>query len=258
MIITKSASEIEIMDRANALVLQILGELRERIQPGVTTQDLDAHAAERVRQEGVGAAFLGYRGYPKVLCASVNEEIVHGIPSPKKVLRSGDIIGMDFGVILEGYYGDSAMTVAVGEVSPEVQRLLDVTEDSLQCGIRACKPGNRVSDISRAIQRRAEGAGFAVVREFVGHGIGTSMHEDPPVPNYVMAGRDYRLVEGMVVAIEPMINAGRPEVVIAEDRWTASTADGSLSAHFERSIAITADGPRVLGEAWPRAARKAG
>ncbi|MGD8376634.1 MAG: type I methionyl aminopeptidase, partial [Acidobacteriota bacterium] len=190
----------------------------------------------------------GYRGYPNVLCASVNEEIVHGIPSEKKALREGDIIGLDFGSVVEGFVGDAAITVAVGEISAEAKHLMDVTERSLFAGIEACRPGNRISDISRAVQETVEREGLSVVREFVGHGIGTSMHEDPPVPNYVMSGRDVRLVEGMVLAIEPMVNVGRPETRIGDDGWTASTRDGSLSAHFERSVAITARGPQVLGQ----------
>jgi methionyl aminopeptidase len=178
----------------------------------------------------------------------VNEEIVHGIPSEKKALREGDIIGLDFGSVVEGFVGDAAITVAVGEISAEAKHLMDVTERSLFAGIEACRPGNRISDISRAVQETVEREGLSVVREFVGHGIGTSMHEDPPVPNYVMSGRDVRLVEGMVLAIEPMVNVGRPETRIGDDGWTASTRDGSLSAHFERSVAITARGPQVLGQ----------
>jgi methionyl aminopeptidase len=245
----KSPEEIEIMERANRLVLQILRELGEIIKPGVTTADLDDHATARIREEGVRSAFLGYRGFPKVLCTAVNEEIVHGIPSREKVLREGDIVGLDFGVVVDGFYGDAAMTFPVGEVAPETRRLLRVTEDALRCGIEAVCPGNRISDISRGVQQKVEDEGFSVVRDFVGHGIGTSMHEDPPVPNYVMGGRDVRLFEGMVLAIEPMVNMGRPEVVIGGDSWTASTADRSLSAHFERSVAVTANGPRILGEA---------
>lgn len=229
-------------------VLRVLEELRERAKPGVSTGDLDDHAHERIRQEGVRSAFLGYRGFPKVLCASVNEEIVHGIPSSRKILNEGDIVGLDFGVVVEGFFGDSAITVPVGAIPAETQKLLDVTEDSLRCAIEAMRPGNHISDVSRAVQTRVERDGYSIVRDFVGHGIGTAMHEDPPVPNYVMGGRDVRLVEGMVLAIEPMVNIGRPEVVIESDSWTARTGDRSLSAHFERSVAVTANGPRVLGE----------
>lgn len=248
MITTKSTAEIAIMDRANAIVLRILHELKERIRPGVTTADLDRYASRRLEEEEARSAFLGYRGYPNVLCASVNEEIVHGIPSEKKVLREGDIIGLDFGSIVDGFVGDAAITVAVGEISGEARHLMEVTERSLFAGIEACHPGNRISDISRAVQETVEREGLSVVREFVGHGIGTSMHEDPPVPNFVMPGRDVRLVEGMVLAIEPMVNVGRPETKIGDDGWTASTRDGSLSAHFERSVAVTARGPQVLGQ----------
>jgi methionyl aminopeptidase len=248
VITTKSQIELEIMQRANEIVLKVLREIRDRVRPGMTTEDLDRYAARRLKEEGARSAFLGYRGYPKVLCCAVNDEIVHGIPSPERVLREGDILGLDFGAVVDGFVGDAAMTVPVGEIGEEARRLLRVTEEALACGIAACRPGNRVSDISRAVQERVEREGFSVVREFVGHGIGTRMHEDPPVPNFVMPGRDVRLVPGMVLAIEPMVNAGGPEAVIGEDRWTASTADGSLSAHFERSVAVTADGPRVLGE----------
>lgn len=248
MISTKSPEELEFMHRANCIVLQILEELRERAKPGASTADLDDHAHERIRQEGVRSAFLGYRGFPKVLCASVNEEIVHGIPSSRKILNEGDIVGLDFGVVVEGFYGDSAITVPVGVISAETQKLLDVTADSLRCAIGVMRPGNHISDISRAVQTRVEKDGYSIVRDFVGHGIGTAMHEDPPVPNYVMGGLDIRLVEGMVLAIEPMVNIGRPDVVIESDSWTARTGDRSLSAHFERSVAITANGPRVLGE----------
>jgi methionyl aminopeptidase len=248
MLTTKSGAELEVMHRANTLVLQILRELGERATPGVTTGDLDDYAHDRLRQEKVRSAFLGYRGYPKVLCASVNDEVVHGIPSRKKVLRSGDVIGLDFGLVVDGFYGDAALTFAVGKVSDEAVRLMQVTDRAMRAGIAAMLPGNRVSDVSRAVQTTVEMEGFSVVREFVGHGIGTAMHEDPPVPNYVAGGNDPRLVAGMVLAIEPMVNVGRAEVKVASDGWTASTRDGSLSAHFERSVAVTAAGPRVLGE----------
>jgi len=248
VISTKSPDELELMHKANSIVLSVLEELRDLAKPGMTTADLDDHAHERIRQEGVRSAFLGYRGFPKVLCASVNEEIVHGIPSSRKILKNGDIVGLDFGVVVEGFFGDSAMTIPVGEIDAETQKLLEVTEDSLRCAIEAMRAGNHISDVSRAVQSRVEKDGYSIVRDFVGHGIGTAMHEDPPVPNYVMGGRDVRLVEGMVLAIEPMVNIGRADVVIESDSWTARTADRSLSAHFERSVAITANGPRVLGE----------
>jgi methionyl aminopeptidase len=247
MIIYKSREEIETMDRCNRVVAQILAELKTRVEPGVTTADLDRLAEARCREAGVRPAFKGYRGYPCVLCTSVNEEVVHGIPSPKKVLKEGDIIGLDFGVVLDGYFGDAAVTVPVGRISREAKELLSVTRESLHRGIQAARPGKRLSDISVAVQTHAESHGYAVVREFVGHGIGTSLHEDPQVPNYGNPGSGPVLKEGLVLAIEPMVNIGGPAVRIHSDGWTASTIDGSLSAHFERSIAITEDGPLVLG-----------
>jgi methionyl aminopeptidase len=195
----------------------------------------------------VKPAFKGYRGFPRVLCASVNEEVVHGIPSERKVLRDGDIVGLDFGVVLDGYYGDAAITVPVGGVTGRVEALIRTTREALDHGIAMVRPGNRLSDISAAIQKHAEDNGFSVVREFVGHGIGTSLHEDPQVPNYGPPGAGPILKEGLVLAIEPMINAGQPEVRIQSDGWTASTIDGGPSAHFERSVAVTQNGPWVLG-----------
>ena len=247
MIIYKSREEIETMDRCNRVVAQILAELKGQVVPGVTTADLDRLAETMCREAGVRPAFKGYRGYPCVLCTSVNEEVVHGIPSPKKVLKEGDIIGLDFGVVLDGYFGDAAVTVPVGRISPEARELLSVTRESLHRGIQAARPGKRLSDISVAVQTHAESHGYAVVRELVGHGIGTSLHEDPQVPNYGNPGSGPVLKEGLVLAIEPMVNIGGPAVRIHSDGWTASTIDGSLSAHFERSIAITEDGPLVLG-----------
>ena len=247
MIIYKSREEVETMDRCNRVVAQILAELRGQVEPGVTTADLDRVAEKMCRDAGVRPAFKGYRGYPCVLCTSVNEEVVHGIPSPKKVLKEGDIIGLDFGVVLDGYFGDAAVTVPVGRISREARDLLNVTRESLHRGIQAARPGKRLSDISAAVQTHAESHGYTVVREFVGHGIGTSLHEDPQVPNYGNPGSGPVLKEGLVLAIEPMVNIGGPAVRIHSDGWTASTIDGSLSAHFERSIAITEDGPLVLG-----------
>ncbi|HEV8701637.1 MAG TPA: type I methionyl aminopeptidase [Candidatus Polarisedimenticolia bacterium] len=247
MIIYKSREEVETMDRCNRVVAQILAELRGQVEPGVTTADLDRVAERMCRDAGVRPAFKGYRGYPCVLCTSVNEEVVHGIPSPKKVLKEGDIIGLDFGVVLDGYFGDAAVTVPVGRISREARDLLNVTRESLHRGIQAARPGKRLSDISSAVQTHAESHGYTVVREFVGHGIGTSLHEDPQVPNYGNPGSGPVLKEGLVLAIEPMVNLGGPAVRIHSDGWTASTIDGSLSAHFERSIAITEDGPLVLG-----------
>jgi methionyl aminopeptidase len=247
MIIYKSREEIETMDRCNRVVAQILAALAGAVGPGASTADLDRMAERMCRDAGVRPAFKGYRGYPCVLCTSVNEEVVHGIPSPKKVLREGDIIGLDFGVVLEGYYGDAAVTVPVGRVSREAEELLRVTRESLRRGISAARPGARLSDISAAVQTHIESHGYSVVREFVGHGIGTSLHEDPQVPNYGAPGTGPVLKEGLALAIEPMVNVGGPAVRIHSDGWTASTIDGSLSAHFERSIAITEDGPLVLG-----------
>jgi methionyl aminopeptidase len=247
MIIYKSREEIETMDRCNRVVAQILAALAGAVAPGASTADLDRLAERMCRDAGVRPAFKGYRGYPCVLCTSVNEEVVHGIPSPKKVLREGDIIGLDFGVVLEGYYGDAAVTVPVGRISREAEDLLRVTRESLRRGIQAARPGARLSDISAAVQTHIESHGYSVVREFVGHGIGTSLHEDPQVPNYGAPGSGPVLKEGLALAIEPMVNVGGPAVRIHADGWTASTIDGSLSAHFERSIAITEEGPLVLG-----------
>ncbi|HEX9427581.1 MAG TPA: type I methionyl aminopeptidase, partial [Candidatus Polarisedimenticolia bacterium] len=211
------------------------------------TRDLDRTAEKMCQEAGVRPAFKGYRGYPAVLCTSVNEEVVHGIPSPRKVLKDGDIIGLDFGVVLDGYFGDAAVTVPVGRVSRQAETLMRVTRESLHRGIAAARPGGRLSDVSAAIQTHAEGHGYSIVRDFVGHGIGTALHEDPQVPNYGAPGSGPVLKEGLVLAIEPMINVGSPEVRIESDGWTASTVDGALSAHFERSIAVTADGPFILG-----------
>jgi methionyl aminopeptidase len=247
MIIYKSAAELETMDRCNRVVMRILGALARQIRPGVTTLDLDQTAERMCHEAEVKPAFKGYRGFPRVLCASVNEEVVHGIPSERKVLRDGDIVGLDFGVVLDGYYGDAAITVPVGGVSGRVEALIRTTREALDHGIAMVRPGNRLSDISAAIQKHAEDNGFSVVREFVGHGIGTSLHEDPQVPNYGPPGAGPILKEGLVLAIEPMINAGQPEVRIQSDGWTASTIDGGPSAHFERSVAVTQNGPWVLG-----------
>jgi len=247
MIIYKSREEIETMDRCNRVVAQILAALAKAVAPGVTTAELDRLAEKMCRDAAVRPAFKGYRGYPCVLCASVNEEVVHGIPSAKKVLKEGDIVGLDFGVVLEGYYGDAAVTVPVGRISREADDLLRVTRESLRKGIQAARAGARLSDISAAVQAHVEAQGYSVVREFVGHGIGTSLHEDPQVPNYGTPGSGPVLKEGLALAIEPMVNVGGPAVRIHTDGWTASTLDGSLSAHFERSIAITENGPLLLG-----------
>jgi methionyl aminopeptidase len=247
----KSAREIEIMRRANLIVAEVLQELKRRVAPGVTTLELDAIAEELTLNKKAIPAFKGYnvagRVYPCCLCASINDEIVHGIPS-KRALREGDIIGLDYGVIYEGYYGDSAITVGIGPVSGDAQRLMDVTEQSLYKGIEQLHDGKRLGDLGAVVQGIAEGAGFSVVRAFVGHGIGKKLHEEPPVPNYGEPDRGLRLKEGMVLAIEPMVNAGSYEVEIKDDGWTAVTKDGSLAAHFEHSVAITRDGPYILSQ----------
>jgi methionyl aminopeptidase len=249
MITLKSAREIEVMRRANVIVAEILAELRDKVAAGVTTLELDSLAEELTYKKKATPAFKGYqmagRVYPRSLCVSVNEEIVHGIPSGR-VLKDGDIVGLDFGVVYEGFYGDSAVTVGVGTITEAARRLMQVTEQALFRGIEHLRDGKRLGDLSSAIQQTIEGAGFSVVRSFVGHGIGRRLHEDPPVPNYGEAERGIRLKEGMVLAIEPMVNAGSSEVKMKEDGWTAVTGDGSLSAHFEHSVAITQNGPYIL------------
>ncbi len=246
MIVLKTAEEIETIGRASRVVAETLQILKEAVRPGVTTDELDRLAEESIRARGGVPAFKGYRSYPKTLCVSVNEQVVHGIPS-KRVLKEGDIVGLDLGAIVDGFYGDSAMTVPVGAVKPGVATLLRVTEEALFAGIQQAVIGNRLSDISHAVQQHAEAAGFSVVREFVGHGIGRQLHEEPQVPNYGRPGQGPRLQVGMVLAIEPMINMGRHEVKILDDQWTAVTQDGSLSAHFEHTIAIQPSGPpRIL------------
>ena len=245
MIVCKSPGEIERMRVATALVARVLAELAETVAPGVTTQDLDALAEKLVRAGGAEPAFKGYRGYPATLCASVNEQVVHGIPSARP-LNEGDIVSLDMGVKLNGFYGDSAITVPVGEVGPDVRRLLQATLAALQQGISQVRVGGRISDIGHAIQQHVESEGFSVVREFVGHGIGAALHEEPQIANYGEPGRGPRMAEGMVLAIEPMVNMGRPAVKVLSDGWTAVTRDGSLSAHFEHTVAVTKEGPLVL------------
>jgi methionyl aminopeptidase len=245
VIVCKSPREIERMRHANVLVADVLAQLTEMVQPGVTTADLDAAAERLVRAAGAEPAFKGYRGYPATLCASINDEVVHGIPA-NRALASGDIISLDMGVKLDGFYGDSAVTVPVGAITPEVERLLTVTREALYQGIEQARLGHRVSDIGHAIQEHVEAAGFSVVREFVGHGIGAQLHEAPQIANYGEPGRGERLAEGMVLAIEPMVNMGRAAVKVLRDGWTAVTRDGSLSAHFEHTVAVTRDGPLVL------------
>jgi methionyl aminopeptidase len=245
VIVCKSASEIERMRAANRLVADILAELATMVRPGVTTLDLDQAAEKLVRDAGAEPAFKGYRGYPSTLCASINEQVVHGIPSARKLVE-GDIVSLDMGVKLNGFYGDSAVTVPVGRVGDDVLALLRVTQEALEKGISQVRPGGRVSDIGHAIQRHVEANGFSVVREFVGHGIGSSLHEEPQIANYGEPGRGPRLAEGMVMAIEPMVNMGRPAVKVLADGWTAVTRDGSLSAHFEHTVAVTKNGAMVL------------
>ncbi len=234
------------MRRANALVADILAELASQVAPGVTTADLDRLAEQRVKEGDAVPAFKGYRGYPATLCASVNEEVVHGIPSTARRLNEGDIVSLDMGVLVDGFYGDSAVTVGVGGIAEDAATLLRVTEEALYRGIDAARLGGRLSDIGHAIQAWVEQHGLSVVREFVGHGIGTKLHEEPQIPNYGQPGRGPRLAEGMVLAIEPMVNLGRPSVKVLPDGWTAVTRDGSLSAHFEHTVAVTADGPLIL------------
>ncbi len=233
------------MRKSNALVAAILEELGKKIRPGVRTIELDRLSEAMALKKGARPAFKGYRGYPYSLCTSVNSEVVHGMPSERE-LQEGDIVSLDFGILRDGYYGDAAVTVPVGEISPEARRLLRVTEEALYRGISAARAGNRIGDISAAIQGHVEAAGFSVVRDLVGHGIGKSLHEDPQVPNYGSSGRGIELKPGMVFAIEPMVNEGTYRVDVLRDGWTVVTADGKLSAHFEHSVAITENGPVIL------------
>ncbi|MEE8368865.1 MAG: type I methionyl aminopeptidase [Thermoanaerobaculia bacterium] len=242
----KTEAEIDIMDRSNRIVHQVLDGLEKLIAPGVTTRDLDRYAEQVIREAGAAPAFLNYRGYPATLCTSANDVIVHGIPNDE-ALNEGDILGVDCGVLYNGYYGDAARTFAVGGVQNKVRDLLDSTREALDLAIEEVRPGRALSDIGYAVQSHVERAGFSVVREFVGHGIGTSLHEDPQVPNYGRAGRGPRLKPGLVLAIEPMVNAGGAGVKLDSDGWTARTEDGSWSAHFEFSVAVTTSGPKVLG-----------
>jgi methionyl aminopeptidase len=247
VIICKSPAEIEKMRRSGRVVREVLDLLRSMVAPGVSTMDLERAAEGKIRELGATPAFKGYYDYPCVLCTSVNEEIVHGIPSEKRLLKSGDIVSIDCGVVLDGYYGDAAITVGVnGSLSPEVKKLLEVTEAALYRGIQAACIGNAMGDVGAAVQEHVEANGFSVVREFVGHGIGTRLHEEPQVPNFGVSGQGPRLREGTVLAIEPMVNAGKPGTRILEDKWTAVTADGSFSAHFEHCVAVTKDGPVIL------------
>jgi len=245
MIIYKSQSEIQAIRRANQVVAKILAELAEKIRPGVETRELDRYAEKRTREMGAIPAFKGYRGYPSSLCTSINEEIVHGIPSARR-LREGDILSIDFGAILDGFYGDAAATFPVGRVTPEAQRLIAVAQESFYKGIEKAVPGNRIGDISAAVQEYVESQGFSVIRNFVGHGIGFSLHEEPQVPNFGIPGHGPKVKPGMVLAIEPMIAVGNWDVEILSDNWTAITRDRSLSAHYEHTIAVTREGPKIL------------
>lgn len=247
-VVLKSSQEIEKMRRAGQVVREVLELVRSCVKPGATTFDLEKAAQERLDQLGVKAAFKGYHGFPCVLCTSVNSEVVHGIPSPKRVLKQGDIVSVDFGVVIDGYYGDAAITVPVGKVTPDAERLLKVTEASLQAGIAVVRPGATLGDVGAAVQKVVEREGFSVVRDFVGHGIGAQMHEEPQVPNFGEAGRGMKLRAGMVIAIEPMVNVGKPDVVVLDDGWTAVAKDGSMSAHFEHTVAVTPTGARILTE----------
>jgi len=242
MIVLKTPEEVELIACASNIVAKSHRRILEEVKPGITTLELDRLAEECIRGFGAIPAFKGYRGYPKTLCASVNEEVVHGIPS-KRTLKDGDIIGLDLGAIVEGFYGDGAVTISIGEISSEVKRLIMVTEESLKRGIEQAVVGNRLSDISHAVQTYVEAQGFSVVRDFVGHGIGRQLHEEPQVPNYGRPGQGPRLKAGMVLAIEPMVNMGSPSVRVLEDGWTAITDDGSFSAHFEHTISIQPEGP---------------
>ena len=245
------------MRAAGRLVGEVLTELTARVAPGVTTAVLDEIAEEMIRDAGAIPAFKGYHGYPATICASINEEVIHGIPSGRRILNEGDVVSIDVGASLDGYYGDSAVTLPVGAVSEQAATLLRVTEESLYKAIERVRVGGRISDIGHAVQHHVEAYGFSVVREFVGHGIGQRMHEEPQVPNYGEPGRGPRLAEGMVLAIEPMVNAGKPAVKVLADGWTAVTRDSSLSAHFEHTVAVTAEGPWILtAREVPVAARK--
>jgi methionyl aminopeptidase len=245
MIIRKTDAEIERMARTGRIVVEALALIGEHVRPGRTTAELDALADEFIRSHGGVPTFKGYRGYPASICTSPNDMIVHGIPGPY-ALQEGDVLSVDVGVTLDGYVGDSSYTFAVGRIDAEAERLLEVGQEALAAGIEQCQPGGRLSDISHAIQRVTEENGFSVVRALVGHGVGRSMHEDPQIPNFGPPGRGPELAPGMVFAIEPMINAGGPDIRVEDDQWSIRTADGSLSAHFEHTVAVTEDGPRIL------------
>ena len=245
-IMIKTPQEIEKMRRSGQILRQVHEALRPLVVAGASTQDLEDAANAKIDSFGATAAFKGYHGFPAALCTSLNEQVVHGMPNPKTILKDGDILSIDCGVIVDGFYSDAAVTYAIGTPSAQTKRLLDVTQASLEAAIQQAVVGGRLGDISAAVQEICEAEGFGVVREFVGHGIGKAMHEDPQVPNFGPRGKGPRLKAGMVLAIEPMINAGGPEVKVLKDGWTAVTVDGSYSAHFEHTVAITKDGPQVL------------
>ncbi len=250
MIILKSQAEIEKMRKADLKVAEILEGLKDMSRPGITTMELEEKAREMTAKSGGKPAFFGYRGYPYYLCVSVNEEVVHGMPSGERRLKEGDIVSLDFGLVYDGFYGDAAISFGIGKISDQATRLLKVTEEALRRAIEAVHVNNRLSDIARAVESHAKANGFSVVRQFVGHGIGRSLHEEPQVPNFGNPNPDFRLREGMVLALEPMINAGSWEVKVTDNGWTAVTVDGSLSAHFEHSVAVTANGPDVLSRLY--------
>lgn len=247
MVILKLPAEIEQARASNLIVAEVLSKLREKVKPGVRTRELDKFAEEITEKRGAKPAFKGYRGYPHSLCTSINEVVVHGMPS-ERILVEGDIIGLDFGVYYRGFFGDAAITLPVGKVAQKASRLIQVTEQSLYTGIAQVKDGNRLGDISAAVQAKVEAAGFSIVRDFVGHGVGKSLHEDPQIPNFGKKGRGIELKSGMILAIEPMVNEGNYKVKILPDGWTVITEDGSLSAHFEHSVAITDNGPDILSK----------
>jgi len=242
----KTPAELESMRRASRVVAEVLSQLQPLVKPGVSTAELDKFAEKRVRELGAVPAFLGYRGYPATLCVSINEEIVHGIPSPKRFVKAGDIVSLDMGAVADGFYGDAALTVAAGGISPEARRLMDVTRESLGRALSAVKAGARLGDVSNAVQKYAEERGMSVVREFTGHGIGRRLHEEPSIPNFGRPGSGPVLKAGMTLAIEPMLCLGRADVVVKNDGWTAVSADGSLAAHFEHTVAVTEDGCEIL------------
>ena len=246
MIELKSAREIGLMRAGGHILADVMDRLRELVKPGLSTLEIDEDVEAFIRSRGAVPAFKGYRGFPATVCISINEEVVHGIPSAHRRLKEGDIVGLDLGCIVEGYYADCAFTLAIGDVPPKVQQLLDVTRESLDVAIAECRAGRRLSDVSHAVQAHVEGHGFGVVRQFVGHGIGRALHEDPQIPNFGEPGRGPQLRPGMVLAIEPMVTMGSWEVKVLDDGWTAVTRDGSLAAHFEHTIAVTDDAPEVL------------